>query len=177
MVGRMLLAEANAWDAGRADAWREAMIRAYLAFQEVMPEQRPLDGAQSALDRLVDGGIAIGLLTGNFRDVATAKLHAAGVWHERFDLEQGAFADDSEDRNELGRVARDRAQAAGEGHLFIVGDTLHDVACARSAQAVAVALNSQGHEPGYFDGADFVASALDDVVAFLLERAGTRAAP
>ena len=27
MVGRMLLQEAKAWDAGRADEWREAMIR------------------------------------------------------------------------------------------------------------------------------------------------------
>lgn len=141
----------------------------------MMPKQRPLDGAQSALDRLVDAGIGIGLLTDNFRDVATAKLRAAGVWHERLDLEQGAFG--SEDRNELGRVARARALAAGERPLVIVGDTLHDVACARSAQAVAVVLNSWGHGPGHFDGADFVASTLGDVVGFLLERAGPRAEP
>lgn len=92
--------------------------------------------------------VAQGLLTGNIRRGAQAKLGHHGLW-DFFPV--GAFADDSEVRNELGPHALGRAR----GHwgadfppqsVWIVGDTPHDIACARAfgARALAVATGSTG---------------------------------
>jgi phosphoglycolate phosphatase-like HAD superfamily hydrolase len=111
-----------------------------------------------------------GLLTGNLRRGAEAKLGFHGLW-SFFPI--GAFADDSEVRNELGPHALRRAK----GHwgvefpperVWIVGDTPHDIACARAvgARSLAVATGSSkvadlaGHEP------DAVLESLDDTEAF-----------
>ena len=79
------------------------------------------------------------LLTGNWRAGAEAKLGAVGLWEQfRF----GAFADDAADRNALVPIARRRAQDHGvtPGRVIVIGDTPHDVACARAGGAVAVAV-------------------------------------
>ena len=79
------------------------------------------------------------LLTGNWRAGAEAKLGAVGLWEQfRF----GAFADDAADRNALVPIARRRAQSLGvtPGRVIVIGDTPHDVACARAGGAVAVAV-------------------------------------
>lgn len=79
------------------------------------------------------------LLTGNWRAGAEAKLGAVGLWGQfRF----GAFADDAADRNALVPIARHRALAHGvtPGRVIVIGDTPHDVACARAGGAVAVAV-------------------------------------
>lgn len=90
--------------------------------------------------------VAQGLLTGNVRRGAQAKLGHHGLW-DFFPV--GAFADDAEMRNDLGPHALRRAS----GHwrvdfpperVWIVGDTPHDIACARAvgARALAVATGS-----------------------------------
>jgi len=94
--------------------------------------------------------VALGLLTGNLQRGAQLKLEHAGVW-QFFDF--GAFADDSHDRNELGPHALRRA-AAEHRHefdpasVYVIGDTPHDVECARAieAKAVAVATGNYSHE-------------------------------
>jgi phosphoglycolate phosphatase len=115
-------------------------------------------------------GVVQGLLTGNLRRGAETKLGFHGLWGF-FPI--GAFADDSETRNELGPHALRRAK----GHwgldfpperVWIVGDTPHDIACARAvgARSMAVATGSSkaaelaGHEP------DVVLESLDDTDAF-----------
>jgi len=87
-----------------------------------------------------------GLLTGNIEKGARLKLTRYGVNHF---FEFGAFADDSPVRNELGPHARRRARDRhGEEfspeRIYIIGDTPHDVACARAigAKAIAVATGS-----------------------------------
>jgi phosphoglycolate phosphatase len=114
--------------------------------------------------------VAQGLLTGNMVRGAQTKLGHHGLW-DFFPI--GAFADDSEVRNELGPHALRRAQ----GHwgvdfpaerVWIVGDTPHDIACARAfgARALAVATGSSkahelaGHRP------DAVLDHLGDAEAF-----------
>ena len=54
-----------------------------------------------------------------------------------------AFADDSDDRNRLGPFARRRARDAHgidfpPEDIFVIGDTPHDIACAKAIQARAV---------------------------------------
>ena len=86
--------------------------------------------------------IVLGLLTGNLARGAEIKLTHYGVWHY---FEFGAYADDHHDRNQLGYFARQRAR---EKHgleipperIFVLGDTPHDIACARAIEAKAVAI-------------------------------------
>jgi phosphoglycolate phosphatase-like HAD superfamily hydrolase len=85
----------------------------------------------------------------------------------------GAFADDSEVRNELGPHALTRAR----GHwgvdfpperVWIVGDTPHDIACARAlgARALAVATGGSKAHDLATHGPDAVLEDLADTAAF-----------
>jgi phosphoglycolate phosphatase len=101
-----------------------------------------LPGVVSFLDMLAQDGHAIGLLTGNVQRGAEIKLTAHGIW-DRFSF--GAFGDDHADRNQLGPIAKRRAEAAlntefAQHNIFVIGDTPKDIACARAFGAVAVAV-------------------------------------
>ena len=101
----------------------------------------------------------LGLLTGNIRLGAELKLRHFGLW-EAFCL--GAFADDAEDRNRIAAIARDRGSEwlgrpiRGE-EVLVIGDTAHDIACARSIGAPCLAVATGGtslaelrtHEPAW----------------------------
>lgn len=108
--------------------------------------------------------IVQGLLTGNIEKGARLKLSRYGVNHF---FEFGAFADDSPVRNELGphahRRARDRhGEEFSPERIYIIGDTPHDVACARAigARAIAVATGSFSVEQLQACGADAVFTDL-----------------
>lgn len=149
---------------GRTDRWIVRQIFAkfslpatednfarYLdAYVAALPDELANPGAEvlPGVRRLLDEaasrpGVAQGLLTGNVRRGAEAKLGFHGLW-DYFPF--GAFADDSEVRDHLGPFALRRAR---ERHgvdfpperVWIVGDTPHDIACARAfgARALAVA--------------------------------------
>jgi phosphoglycolate phosphatase len=118
-----------------------------------------LPGAISLLDVLAQEEQGIGLLTGNVRRGAEIKLTAHGIW-DRFSF--GAFGDDDSDRNQLGPIAKRRAEAALNTEfpahdIFVIGDTPKDIACARAFGAVAVAVatgryslaNLSEHEPDH----------------------------
>jgi phosphoglycolate phosphatase-like HAD superfamily hydrolase len=108
------------------------------------PEARTLPGVRELLGALHQrGDVAQGLLTGNLRQGAEIKLTHHQLWaHFHF----GAFADDSDSRNELGPHAVRRACAHhsvefSADRVFVIGDTPHDVACGKiiGAQTIAVA--------------------------------------
>jgi phosphoglycolate phosphatase len=87
--------------------------------------------------------VALGLLTGNLERGAQLKLTHYGVAHF---FAFGAFADDHYDRNALGPFAQQRATALHGVHFepvrtTIIGDTPHDISCARAigARVLAVA--------------------------------------
>lgn len=87
------------------------------------------------------------LLTGNLERGAKLKLSHYNVWHF---FEFGAYADDSSDRNKLSPVALKRAlEKTGEDfapdRVFVIGDTPHDVACARVIGAKAIAVATGGY--------------------------------
>jgi len=94
---------------------------------------RRLDRAEGAL---------IGLVTGNIEEGARIKLAPAGLWPF---FSVGAFGSDDLDRRRLPSLAARRAQAL-VGHAFqppdvvVIGDTPHDIDCARAFGAVAVAV-------------------------------------
>ncbi|HVU24766.1 MAG TPA: haloacid dehalogenase-like hydrolase [Opitutus sp.] len=92
------------------------------------------------------GDIAQGLLTGNLRRGAELKLSHHGLWtHFAF----GAFADDAENRNDLGphavrRAAAHHAVEFAADRVWVIGDTPHDVACGRAIGASTIAV-ATGH--------------------------------
>jgi len=94
---------------------------------------RRLDRAPEAL---------VGLLTGNIEAGARIKLEPTGL-QPYFRL--GAYGSDHQDRRQLPSLAARRAQAL-TGHTFspervlVIGDTPHDIECARHFGAVAVAV-------------------------------------
>jgi phosphoglycolate phosphatase len=121
-----------------------------------------LPGVLSLLDVLAKDRQAIGLLTGNVRRGAQIKLTAHGIW-DRFSF--GAFGDDNSDRNQLGPIAKRRAEAAlntefAAHDIVVIGDTPKDIACARAFGAVAVAVatgryslaNLSEHQPNHLVG-------------------------
>jgi phosphoglycolate phosphatase-like HAD superfamily hydrolase len=133
---------------------------------------RLLPGIIPLLDALrARPDIAVALLTGNLARGAELKLSHFGVWHY---FEFGAYADDHHDRNQLGPFARARAK---ERHgvefpperIFVLGDTPHDIACARAvgARAVAVATGNHTREQLAQCAPDFLLADLGDLVAVM----------
>ena len=111
-----------------------------------------------------------GILTGNVKRGAQIKLRHHDLWNF---FPFGAFADDSEQRNELGPHAVRRA-AAHVGATFlpeaiwIIGDTPHDIACGRAIGARTLAVATGGHSIVELTAhqPDAVLPDLSDHVAF-----------
>lgn len=87
----------------------------------------------------------VGLLTGNMSEIARIKLTSFGIL-ERFAF--GAFGEEAPDRDALACsvIGRIQARYGIPAHrCIVVGDTEHDIACARAAGArvVAVATGSR----------------------------------
>jgi phosphoglycolate phosphatase-like HAD superfamily hydrolase len=85
------------------------------------------------------------LLTGNTRAGALAKL-------THYNLTQffpdGAFAEDTGDRGSIARRALALAKLNGdvdEKRTFVIGDTPHDVECARAIDARTIAVATGGY--------------------------------
>jgi phosphoglycolate phosphatase-like HAD superfamily hydrolase len=147
----------------------------YLAkLTELLPltQGRLLPGIVELLEALkAKPHMLLGLLTGNLQRGAELKLAHYGVWNY---FEFGAYADDHHDRNELGPFAMRRAL---EKHgveipprdVFVLGDTPHDVACARAigAQAIAVATGGFTREALQQCEPDFLFDDFSDVPAVL----------
>ena len=86
--------------------------------------------------------IALGLLTGNFEGSGRHKLALPALNHF---FPFGAFADDAYHRNELPAIAVERAyNLTGKkfkgDEVVIIGDTEHDIKCARTIQAKCIAV-------------------------------------
>ena len=92
----------------------------------------------------------LGLLTGNIRLGAEIKLRHFNLWDT---FTTGAFADDHEDRDQIAVIAHRRGsrilkeELRGE-QVVVIGDTPHDIRCARAigAKVLAVATGSYGVE-------------------------------
>jgi len=109
-----------------------------------------MPGVPDIIDRLVAfDDVQLALVTGNLQPTAYAKLTAAKL-AQHFPF--GAFGSDNEIRNELPGMAMQRAHGQGmtwvqPDRTVIIGDTEHDIGCARHAgvRAVAVATGMVSH--------------------------------
>ncbi len=93
-----------------------------------------------ALSSMTD--IVLGLLTGNFEGSGRHKLELPSL-NDYFPF--GAFADDASHRNELPAIAVERAyRLTGKRfkseEVVIIGDTEHDINCAKAIDAKSIAV-------------------------------------
>ena len=106
---------------------------------------RLLPGVTSLLDAVdCEAEWVSALLTGNMTQMARIKLARFGIGG-RFAF--GAFGEEAPDRDALALVAVARARerfGVPPSRCVVVGDTEHDVACARAAGAWAVAVSTGG---------------------------------
>ena len=136
---------------GRAETEEEiaAVLENYLRHLPVLLRETQgqlLPGVQSLLTLLQPrGDVVLGLLTGNLKRGAKHKLLHYGVW-DYFAF--GAFADDHHERDRLGPFALSRATERGHeiplSRTFVIGDTPHDISCARAIGAKAFAVATGG---------------------------------
>ena len=135
----------------------ESTLRAYLDdFVNFVSEELPDSGARilPGISEVVEAAHTSpdhqqGLLTGNLRAAAEAKLAPFGLW-DYFSF--GAFADDAIERLDLGPVALARASECygvtfAREEVTVIGDTPHDVACARAIGARSLAVASGRFTP------------------------------
>lgn len=108
---------------------------------EAGPAGRVYPGVPELLERLAaDPEFAVGLLTGNIEAAAYRKLERFGISGA---FAFGAFGNDDADRDRLVPVARRRAvdhrgADAWDAMVAVIGDTPHDIRCARAGDAAAV---------------------------------------
>jgi phosphoglycolate phosphatase-like HAD superfamily hydrolase len=131
-----------------------------------------MPGARELLDALAEvPDLYLALLTGNYREAAAIKLSHFEIFDQ---FEWGAFSDDSADRNALVPIARDRAETydvpqAARDRIIVIGDTPHDVDCARCAGARSIAVATGGYSIAELRsaGADEAIADLSDTEAVL----------
>jgi len=154
----------------------DEQARGYAArADELRRRGRALPGAADALRALADRPDVIqSILTGNTRPAAESKLRTFGL--DRYpDLDVGAYGTDDDNRANLVKIARQRAEAVHDVRFdptstVLIGDTLNDVAAARDggARIIAVATGSDSAEDLASAGADTVLEDLtrtDDLLA------------
>ena len=124
-----------------------------------------LPGVERLLERLgAEDDATVSLGTGNFRASARIKLRHYGI-HHHFRL--GGFGDRTMVRAEIieqGIRAANRA-AGRHGTVFVIGDTVHDIAAAKANGAVAVGVATG------LPTRDELASANPDILLDTLEGA------
>lgn len=131
-----------------------------------------MPGVRALLEAVVDEDVLhAALLTGNYEAAARIKLAHFGL-AEFFPW--GAFGDEAADRNELARLAMSRARARAVpasacDNAVVIGDTPHDIACARAAGArvIAVATGHYSVDALHAERPDAVLPDLSDTEAVL----------
>ena len=106
-----------------------------------------LPGAHSWLERLHrHPACSLGLLTGNMQAAAKIKLEYFGLW-EYFEF--GGFGDKHMNRNDVALQAVTAARAlrndATHHQMWAIGDTPHDITCARSQGLNVIAVATGGY--------------------------------
>lgn len=125
-----------------------------------------MPGVEALLDRLIDAGTLLGLVTGNVEAAAHIKLSRGNL--NRF-FSFGGYGSDSRDRTEVTRAALRRGElvsggSLSEGACFSVGDTPRDVRAGHGAglRVVGVATGSYSLDDLRDAGADWVIETVED---------------
>ena len=126
---------------------------------------RLMPGVEEPLDRLIDQGLLLGLVTGNVEAAAHIKLSRAGL--NRF-FSFGGYGSDSADRTEVTEAGLRRGELVSGGELhegacIAVGDTPRDIAAGHGAgiEVVGVATGSYSIDQLAAAAADYVLATVE----------------
>jgi len=127
---------------------------------------RVMPGIEELLDRLIDAGLLLGLVTGNIEAAAHIKLSRARL--NRF-FSFGGYGSDSADRTEVTKAALSRAKLVSGGTLddgscIAIGDTPRDIKAGHGAgiKVVGVATGSYTVDQLNQAGADWAIPQVSD---------------
>lgn len=116
-----------------------------------------------------DGGPTCALMTGNFAETARLKVAAAGIDPDAFPF--GVWGDDAREhppsRDQLPGVALRRFTdlrrvEADPAKVVVIGDTVHDISCARAWGCRVLAVTTGSYTRDDLAGADRVVDDLSD---------------
>jgi phosphoglycolate phosphatase-like HAD superfamily hydrolase len=150
----------------------EERAKAIAAYLRHLPETvaesdgyRLMPGVVELLDRLLDAGKLLGLVTGNVEAAAHIKLSRGNL--NRF-FSFGGYGSDSRDRAEVTRAALRRAELVsggtlGDGACFSIGDTPRDVTAGHGAgiEVVGVATGKYSVDELRDAGADWAIATVE----------------
>ena len=115
--------------------------------------------------------VALGILTGNARVPADIKLKHFGI--ERY-FSFGGYGDNHSNRNQVGAEAVEAARSQlqesfNADRVWVIGDTVNDITCARSVGAKVIAVETGGstHDELVLAAPDAIFADLSNVNDFL----------
>jgi phosphoglycolate phosphatase len=163
-------------------ALREAESCLAASEATLMAEGRDHPGVAALMDALAESGhVRQTLVTGNVAANAALKVRAFGL-DRHLDLEVGAYGSDDAERAHLVPICLKRVRDLRDeiyevGRVWVVGDTPHDLRCARAAgvRCLLVGTGRAGFTSIRGLGADAVFEDLSDtesVLTSLLEGSG-----
>lgn len=127
---------------------------------------RVMPGVEPLLDRLIEAGVLLGLVTGNVEAAAHIKLSRGGL--NRF-FSFGGYGSDSPDRTEVTEAALRRGElvsggALSDGACISIGDTPRDVAAGHGAgiRVIGVGTGKYSLDELRDAGADWALATVDD---------------
>lgn len=151
----------------------EAFVEYLDALRPGGPSYEIIEGAREFVDAVVSSpNVSEGILTGNLIQSAMWKLSSVGLPQIAF----GVYGHEADHRNDLARLVPPKAKAYfGEdvavGDIVVIGDTVHDVACARAIGAKVVIVSTGWNvQKSEFDTAkpDLLVDSLMDERVFEL---------
>ena len=131
---------------------------------------RRMPGTAELVGTLREAGAAVGLLTGNYEHTAHLKIRVAGFDTAHFPF--GAFGADGPSRRHLtpvaiARAAEHHARPFDPGRVTVIGDTPHDIDCAKAHGCRAIGVGTGPYTPERLRdaGADLAVADLADLAA------------
>lgn len=160
---------------GKCDLIDEILNEFTVRLQERMNRQNPprvLLGVTELLDCCVRlPNCYLGLVTGNIAAGAKIKLESADLYHY---FPVGAFGSDHWDRNRLPPLAINRSQKYYNRNfsienIWIIGDSVHDVRCAKANGLKCLAVHSSitPRQVLVSENPDVLVDSLQDTAAIL----------
>jgi len=185
IIGDLLVANGVEDTLAHRATLREAYAARLARHLETAGVAMALPGVAPLLDALAARPeVVVGVLTGNFRETGMMKLRASGIDPARFAV--SVWGDDSPHtpprREHLVEVGIGRCHAIRPGirgsRVVVIGDTPHDVACARAhrCRSIAVATGNFAQEDLRRSGADLVVPGMADTGALISWLLDARAA-
>jgi len=153
-------------------------LKIFESIETVVSEQltnkklKVMPGIIKLLEALKQKDVIIGVLTGNLKGKAKAKLSAAGIWNY---IEIGSYGDMSLNRSDLVPIAIAEFKTKFKStpdEIYIIGDTVLDIKCAKDNDCKCLAVGCgeenldvlKSHDPDYlianFDDTDKIIGFL-----------------